>query len=278
MTRLASFLPVVLGFILCCAISLAGLYFAVSSLVKDMGLGFLSSGRSRTWPEVFTIIIGFILPFVIFPTGAWYLFDNFKAIDSRWLPYPFLVTFFGLFPVIIIILAVLGFGLRDAYSKWHPNNGEQRTFYDTGKLREVINWKGGKKNGESLHYCLDGSIFSKGTYENDLLIGEYYDRGGCDGADDGTSGTYSTFEPAGQLIETKKFIGGNLTSWHYKKDGRDVSIQYIFDDKNNENRIVNERVYITETGESVTRSYNRDGTLRYQSKSVNDKVIEEKWY
>ena len=68
---------------------------------------------------------------------------------------------------------------------------EWKYWYPDGKLREVINWKNGKKTGKYLLYNDYGQLMAKGNFKNDKLHGKFF-----------------TYGPNGTITEKKKYKNG----------------------------------------------------------------------
>lgn len=75
------------------------------------------------------------------------------------------------------------YGLRN--KKW-------KYWYPDGKLREVIHWKNGVKNGAYLLYNDYGQLMAKGNFKNDKLHKNFF-----------------TYGPDGKVIEKKKYKNGD---------------------------------------------------------------------
>ncbi|HEV8591234.1 MAG TPA: hypothetical protein VGQ55_03955 [Pyrinomonadaceae bacterium] len=281
MGKLTSVIQILLAFLFCCGLSLFGYYLALRAMLADVSLfsGVLGpgGGRPRTWGEILIIFVGILLPFFLFPVAARFLAIDLKSTTF----FAFLMpVFFVAFPLLLIILFVIGSSVWQDYitwrTEWHPTNGEQRKYFDNGDLQEISNWTNGKKSGDYIRYCQDGSVSAKGELENGLLIGDYFLRSRCD---KGSSENYIKYEPAGHATDTKVLQNNHLTFLKTIKDGREVTISYYpYDEKVGKDRIRQEETAIYATSENFEKQYNPDGSLHYEKKSIRANIIEEKWY
>lgn len=53
------------------------------------------------------------------------------------------------------------------------NKDVRKSYWDNGKLKSELRYKGDKLNGESVWYTSDGKVMSRACYENDTLEGCY---------------------------------------------------------------------------------------------------------
>lgn len=56
--------------------------------------------------------------------------------------------------------------------------GESKTFYPTGKIKEITNYSGSMKHGKYILYSEIGKIITEGTYKNNQKDGQWkiYDK------------------------------------------------------------------------------------------------------
>jgi len=68
--------------------------------------------------------------------------------------------------------------LKEQGNVWYGlKNKKWRYWYRDGRLREIINWKKGKKSGEYLLFNDVGLLMAKGYFKNDKLHGTFYAYG-----------------------------------------------------------------------------------------------------
>ena len=80
----------------------------------------------------------------------------------------------------------------EGYKKGDALNGEVRNYTD-GKIREVLMYVNGQKNGLSTTYFDNGQVDMTGNYKNDEKDGEW-----------------KFYNDSGKLKETKKFLNGDV--------------------------------------------------------------------
>lgn len=161
-----------MGFIVCLVISFGGAcLFFCGGLVAG-GLPFLKGGKPTKGVPLMILGASICLP--AFPLGAWFLENDLRFITPGNLPSISFVYLFGSSPISLTLFLVIFAQILSFRNNWHPRNGEQKIYFRTGKIKTLKNWKNNKLHGEFKHYCTDGRIFYRASFDSGLLTGEIY--------------------------------------------------------------------------------------------------------
>jgi len=118
-------------------------------------------------------------------------------------------------------------------------------YYPSGKIREIINYKNGKKQGSGREFDENGTVITLYEYHNDYMISrEFVNRVNTQGE---KNGTWLTFHPNGEKKEEEYYKNGVL-------DGTTA----MYSEKGN---LINERSY-------------RDGNIIEEGIRLQAKVID----
>lgn len=258
-------------FICCSAISIAGWLFVFVLALSKSGFG-VGVGKSSTTLESAAMLAAAVLPFILFPIVAWKFRKDLKGFS----------VVFGLGPILLIFVFLAYFQIRDArmrqkYLADNPPTGETRRNFEDGRVHLIINQKDGKRHGESIEYCEDGSVKLQGTFENGLGVGVHQYRSSCSDSIIDTT----VFDPPGEIIESKRYIDGEVMSHSYRdatyiEGKKTVEIEYSWD-KTNGKKFVSSKGYkirekdIFPPFESYVQTFNENGTILSEFNHVQGK-------
>ena len=131
--------------------------------------------------------------------------------------------------------------------------GQSFYYYPSGKLRQTIGYKNGKKQGESREYDENGTVITLYDYNNDYMTSrEYINRFNDKGE---KIGAWKTFYPNGKLKEEEYYKNGVLdgVSTTMSEGGNPVN-QIVY----REGRIIEEGIQMKVEPMELT-SYYEDG-------------------
>ena len=271
------FVKVTIGFIICSAITTAAGYLTFLAFLAYGEIAFLKSSDARAIP--FVILFGAIF-LGIYPSAAWLLRDDLRAITPGWLFSDALVILFGC--SIFIWASALKIYVKFAknWRKWFPKNGEKKTFYRTGELWKVENWKNNLLNGEVCYFCQDGRIYFSATFNLGKKIGRVYSTV-CEKFD--IDKTESFFDTSGNLFSKKEFFNNRLVKEYLSGEGTERSFYYTpegvlvteyikflkKDHSGNENMTKNiKRKYDAFTGNIIEEFINEYATNKVKSRKL----------
>jgi len=116
----------------------------------------------------------------------------------------------------------------------------QRTYYDSGNVKEEITIENGKKNGPAVRYNVYGTIEDKRTFKDDKLVG-----------------SHRVYFKNGNLRIDSTYKGGKLDGW---------SKSYYW-----EGNLARERFYKDGLMQGIERIYTKNGKLEFEHNYINGK-------
>ncbi|MBN1598477.1 MAG: hypothetical protein JW894_09300 [Bacteroidales bacterium] len=157
--------------------------------------------------------------------------------------------------------------------------GKSYYYYNNGNLKEEVNYRKNKKEGQSIEYAEDGIIitinrYSKGDIVERQKINRYNDEGKKAGEwrefydnfkvkneanykNGLLDGYYKEYNPSGKLILTLLYSEGRLVQ-QVEEENTEMIIKEI---KNNEGIVVESGPYINETRVGIHNRYDNDGNI-----------------
>ena len=100
--------------------------------------------------------------------------------------------------------------------------GQSFYYYPSGNIRQIINYKNGKKQGDSKEYDESGTVITLYEYNNDYMISrEFINRFNDRGE---KHGTWKTFYPGGQIKDEDYYKNGVLDGTSIVKSERGLTI------------------------------------------------------
>lgn len=176
--------------------------------------------------------------------------------------------------------------------KDYKKEGKWEKYYNTGELRQVLNYKNDIRHGASFYYYNNGNLANKTNYKDGLEVGDYemYDQTTKNLIEktymlNGKfNGSYIENYPNGKVKEKGNYIKGDRTSeWHYYFENGKVKMTgaYLnnkrtdvwkrYDEKGNLRAEISFKASERD-GKSVF--YNEDGSIDEIKLYKNDKQIE----
>lgn len=224
MEALLPFGKIIIGFIICTAITTAAGYLTFLALLASGEIAFLKAADARAIP--FLLLFGAVF-LGVYPAGALLLREDLRAITPAWLFADALVVLFGC-SIVFWAASIAGYGkIARNWRKWFPRNGEKKTFHRGGGLWKIEHWKDNLLDGDVRYYCPDGRVYFSATFEMGKKVGRVYSTR-CEKFD--ADKTESFYDPSGNLWAEKKFVDRRLVEeysasegtkkfFHYSKEG-----------------------------------------------------------
>jgi antitoxin component YwqK of YwqJK toxin-antitoxin module len=166
--------------------------------------------------------------------------------------------------------------------------------YEDGNIRNISEYKNGKRNGAAISLYQDGKMRMEENFSNGLSNGYgriYYENGRLmieRETLDGKEMASKYFTKTGSLyLERKLTDGKEYTNEEYYSNGKIKALWKYTDDKEaretyrkefNENGAPVSETYLINESESVHRVYNEKGKIKAEWRTINGQVKNHKQY
>lgn len=145
-----------------------------------------------------------------------------------------------------------------------PKNGLVKTYYPSGKLKDVCHYVNGKRNGKAIHYYENGKIATVANFRNDDFYGKvtfYYSNGQKNSVEYYKIKGLTPFKlwyENGVLKQKGNHLDDKMSGkWLlYYPDGKLQEINYY-----NSNLKDSVWIYFSEAGDTIKKEWYKDNVL-----------------